>query len=102
MSLSSVSKKVKYAAQCKFALCKVLKKNPVLRDSGVARGVAGVAEATPIFQNLFNKFGQKIWTKNIVFTAGYTNLKILPTSLCMSRDSKITSKHVQFEHPSSF
>ena len=30
-------------------------------SSGVARGVAGVAEATPIFQILFNKFGQKIW-----------------------------------------
>ena len=54
--------------------------------SGVARGVAGVAEATPIFQNLFNKFGQKIWTKNIVFTAGYTNLKILPTSLSKKHD----------------
>ena len=31
--------------------------------SGVARGVAGVAEATPIIQFLFNKFGQKIWVK---------------------------------------
>ena len=28
--------------------------------SGVARGVAGVAEATPIFQFLFNRFGQKV------------------------------------------
>ena len=27
--------------------------------SGVARGVAGVAKATPIFQIIFNKFGQK-------------------------------------------
>ena len=32
-------------------------------DSGVARGVAGVAEATPIIQFLFNKFGQKIRVK---------------------------------------
>ena len=31
--------------------------------SGVARGVAGVAEATPIIQFLFNKFGQKIRVK---------------------------------------
>ena len=31
--------------------------------SGVARGVAGVAEATPIFQFLFNSFGQKISVK---------------------------------------
>ena len=31
--------------------------------SGVARGVAGVAEATPIFQFLFNRFGQKISVK---------------------------------------
>ena len=31
--------------------------------SGVARGVAGVAEATPIFQFLSNRFGQKIWVK---------------------------------------
>ena len=31
--------------------------------SGVARGVAGVAEATPIIQFLFNKFGQKIQVK---------------------------------------
>ena len=30
--------------------------------SGVARGVAGVAEATPIFQFLFNRFGQKKFT----------------------------------------
>ena len=32
-------------------------------SSGVARGVAGVAEATPIIQFLFNKFGQKIRVK---------------------------------------
>ena len=32
-------------------------------DSGVARAVAGVAEAKPIFQILFNKFGQKIRVK---------------------------------------
>ena len=31
----------------------------LLMISGVARGVAGVAEATPIFQILFNKFGLK-------------------------------------------
>ena len=31
--------------------------------SGVARGVAGVAEATPIIEFLFNKFGQKIRVK---------------------------------------
>ena len=31
--------------------------------SGVARGVAGVAEATPIFPVLFSKFGKKIWIK---------------------------------------
>ena len=49
-------------------------------DRGVA-GVAGVAEATLIIQFLFNKFGQKIRVKKIVFTAGYTNFKILPTSL---------------------
>ena len=30
------------------------------KHTGVARGVAGVAEATPIFQALFNKCGQKI------------------------------------------
>ena len=35
----------------------------LLKSSGVARGVAGVAEATPIFQILFNKFGQNIWVK---------------------------------------
>ena len=50
-------------------------------SSGVARGVAGVAEATPIFQFLFNRFGQKISVKKILLTAGYTNLKNLPTSL---------------------
>ena len=33
--------------------------------SGVARGVAGVAEATPIIQFLFNKFGQKIRVKKL-------------------------------------
>ena len=48
--------------------------------SGVARGVAGVAEATPIIQFLFNKFGQKIQVKKIVFTSDYTNFKILPHS----------------------
>ena len=32
-------------------------------NSGVARGVAGVAEATPIFQFLFSRFGQKISVK---------------------------------------
>ena len=52
--------------------------------SGVARGVAGVAEATPIFPVLLSKFGKKIWIKKTVFTAGYTNLKILPTSLMTS------------------
>ena len=52
--------------------------------SGVARGVAGVAEATPIIQFLFNKFGQKIRVKKIIFTAGYTNFKILPTSLLIN------------------
>ena len=35
----------------------------VVESSGVARGVAGVAEATPIFEVLFNIFGQKIWVK---------------------------------------
>ena len=54
--------------------------------SGVARGVAGVAEATPIIQFLFNKFGQKIRVKKIVFTEGYTNFKILPTSLRINAD----------------
>ena len=57
-------------------------------SSGVARGVAGVAEATPIFEVLFNKFGQKIWVKKkIIFTAGYTNPKILPTSLTFSTNA---------------
>ena len=52
-----------------------------MENSGVARGVAGVAEATPIIQFLFNEFSQKILVKKIVFTVGYTNFKILPTSL---------------------
>ena len=34
-------------------------------DSGVARGVNGVAEATPIFQVLFNKFGKNISVKKL-------------------------------------
>ena len=36
-------------------------------NSGVARGVAGVAEATPIFQVLFNNFSQKIRVKNRIY-----------------------------------
>ena len=36
-------------------------------DSGVARGVNGVAEATPIFQVLFNNFSQKIRVKNRIY-----------------------------------
>ena len=59
--------------------------------SGVARGVAGVAEATPIIQFLLNKFGQKIRVKIIVFTAGYTNFKILPTSLILMMTSVVIS-----------
>ena len=33
------------------------------KSSGVVGGVAGVAEATPIIQFLFNKIGQKIRKK---------------------------------------
>ena len=36
--------------------------------SGVVRGVAGVAKATPIFQLLSNKIVLKILTKNFLFT----------------------------------
>ena len=57
--------------------------------SGVVRGVAGVAEATPIIQFLFNRFGQKIRVKKVLFTAGYTNFKILPTSL-INMPSRLT------------
>ena len=57
--------------------------------SGVARGVAGVAEATPIFHFLFNRFGQKISVKEILLTAGYTNLKNLPTSLLKSKSKNV-------------
>ena len=61
--------------------------------SGVATRVAGVAEATPIFQFLFNRFGQKIWVKKILLTAGYTNLKNLPTSLVLLMTNALESKH---------
>ena len=50
-----------------------------LIDSGVARGVAGVAEATPIFQILFNKFGQKIWiNKSYILWAPPISKSYLP------------------------
>ena len=35
------------------------------KHTGVAREVAGVAEATPIFQVLFNKFGKNISVKKL-------------------------------------
>ena len=38
-----------------------------MEDSGVVRGVAGVAKATPIFQLLLNKIVLKISTKNFLF-----------------------------------
>ena len=64
--------------------------------SGVARGVAGVAKATPIFPVLFSKFGKKIWIKKTVFTAGYTNLKILPTSLILDELIRFEKKPTLF------
>ena len=54
---------------------------PSFNFSGVARGVTGITEATPILMILFNKFGKINWVKNMVSTAGYTNLEILTTSL---------------------
>ena len=52
--------------------------------SGVARGVAGVAEATPIIQFLFNKFGQKIRVKRYRIYCGlhqFQNPTYLPAGL---------------------
>ena len=46
-----------------------------------ARGVAGVASATPKFENLFYKLGSKIFLKKSLFTVCYTILKFLPSSL---------------------
>ena len=53
-------------------------------NSGVARGVAGVAEATPIIQFLFNKFGQKIRVKRYRIYCGlhqFQNPTYLPADL---------------------
>ena len=41
--------------------------------SGVARGVA---EATPIFQILFNKFGQKIWVNQSYLLWATANFEV--------------------------
>ena len=54
---------------------------------GSQRGRRGRRGYTNI-SDLFNKIGQKIWVKKILFTAGYTNLKILPTSLNNLNTSK--------------
>ena len=72
--------KTKFSSQRRLAMIPCL----TVRCSGVPRGVA---EATPIIQFLFNKFGQKIRVKKILFTAGYTNFKILPTSLVFRTSS---------------
>ena len=48
---------------------------------GVVRGVAGVAEATPIFQYLFYKIVPKLSQKFFLYNLGYTNLKFLASSL---------------------
>ena len=59
----------------------VLKKEAVSIISGVARGIAGVAEATPIFQYLFYKIVPKLSQKFFLYNVGYTNLKFLTSSL---------------------
>ena len=46
-----------------------------------ARGVAGVAAATPKFQVLLYKMVLKWISKKFLYTAGYPNLKFLTSSL---------------------
>ena len=46
-----------------------------------ARGVAGVASATPKFENLLYKLGSEFFLKKSLFTVCYTILKFLPSSL---------------------
>ena len=46
-----------------------------------ARGVAGVASATPKLENLLYKLGSEFFLKKSLFTVCYTILKFLPSSL---------------------
>ena len=52
---------------------------PIHRED--ARGVAGVATATPKFQVLLYKLVLKWISKKFLYTAGYPNLKFLTSSL---------------------
>ena len=71
-----------------------------LTTSGVVRGVAGVAKATPIFQILFYKIVPKISQKFFYLPIGYPNLKFLTSSLNISH--KIGHSYYNFVRQKSF
>ena len=60
-----------------------------------ARGVAGVAAATPKFQVLLYKMVLKISKKNLIHYAGYTNFKFLTSSLPIAEHAQKQAKRGQ-------